>query len=701
LVLDKLGAGGMGQVFRARHRRMDRVVALKVLSKKQVGSPEAVARFQREVKAAARLTHPHIVTAYDADEAAGVHYLVMEYVDGQDLSEMVKAHGPMKVPQAVDFMIQAARGLEHAHSQGVIHRDVKPSNLLLDKHGTVKILDMGLARVDNPLAGPDSGEGLTAAGSVMGTVDFMSPEQALDTAQADARSDIYSLGYTLYYLLSGKKPYDGDTAMKKLLAHREKPTPSLAQDRPEVSADLEAVYRKMVAKRPEQRYANVREVREALEAVQAGRKPLGTAGNPSPVPVAARISELPERPSARKKQAKKARSKTPLVAAAVGIVLLVGVGSWVAMQMGSNPSDEQVAVADAAPKQVADKPASQNSKATSQPTKQASSVPPSSEPASSERAPPKGAAVGPKAGAAAPTIPGPAQPAMNQPQGAAAADDGDRLDSAADGGAAAEQSPADLPPTPADPAVERSGAEWVLSAGGKVEIFANGRTMKILQASELPKGAFTVTLVDLTRSPECTDEGLARLDGLSHVITFSLGETPITNAAAEHLARHEWLKALNLPSTAFTDEGVEQLAPLTRLELFRANQNALTDRAARALAQHKSLRDLFLQNVLITDAGLAALSQLPLDHLHVEGSQITDAGVKELQKCQGLTVLGLDRTAITDESIKIIGSLPLVHWLSLRDTRITEQSVDTLVGMKSLTILHLSDPPISKSGFGR
>ena len=146
VVLDKLGQGGMGQVYTARHTRMDRVVAIKVLPAAATKSPEAVKRFQREVKAAARLTHPHIVTAYDADEYRGVHFLVMEHVDGQDLASLVREKGPLPVKQAVDCIVQAARGLEYAHHQGVIHRDIKPHNLLLNTQGVVKILDMGLAR---------------------------------------------------------------------------------------------------------------------------------------------------------------------------------------------------------------------------------------------------------------------------------------------------------------------------------------------------------------------------------------------------------------------------------------------------------------------------------------------------------------------------------------------------------------------------
>jgi hypothetical protein len=150
LILDKLGAGGMGQVYRARHRRMDRVVALKVMSSAALNSPEAVKRFHREVKAAARLTHPNIVIAYDAGEAGGVHYLVMEYVAGDDLSNLLKQHGPLPIDRAIDAIRQAAQGLAFAHGKGIVHRDIKPANLLVDAEGTVKILDIARSKNRSP-----------------------------------------------------------------------------------------------------------------------------------------------------------------------------------------------------------------------------------------------------------------------------------------------------------------------------------------------------------------------------------------------------------------------------------------------------------------------------------------------------------------------------------------------------------------------
>ena len=224
---------------------MKRVVAVKILPSNVIDSDDAVQRFYQEVEVAAKLRHPNIVMAYDAGEHNGMHYLVMEYVEGKDLGRVVEEKGPLSVTDAVEYVLQAAKGLEYAHDLGVVHRDIKPSNLLLDEDGTVKVLDMGLARIN---IGPDDetvAPKLTQSGQIMGTVDYMSPEQAEDTRNADERSDIYSLGCTLYRLLTGEAPYPSDTAMKALLAHREQPIPSLRDKHPNVSEELDEVFQQM------------------------------------------------------------------------------------------------------------------------------------------------------------------------------------------------------------------------------------------------------------------------------------------------------------------------------------------------------------------------------------------------------------------------------------------------------------------------
>ena len=278
-ILDEVGAGGMGRVFKARHRTMERIVAIKVLSSRTMDLPEAVSRFRQEVKAAAQLMHPNIVTAHDAGECNGVHYLVMEYVEGSDLAKVVKEQGPVPVAQSVDYATQTAQGLEYAHDRGIIHRDIKPANLLVDTGGTVKISDLGLARLAQ-VAGQDQTEScqpLTSSQHVMGTCDFMSPEQVSDAHSADRPADIYSLGCTLHFLLTGRPPYRRETVMDTLLAHREAEIPSLREACPDVPETLDAIFQKMLAKTQEDRQQSMTEVIAELKQCLV----------PEPVPVAA------------------------------------------------------------------------------------------------------------------------------------------------------------------------------------------------------------------------------------------------------------------------------------------------------------------------------------------------------------------------------------------------------------------------------
>jgi len=266
-----LGSGGMGDVFLAFDTRMERFAALKQLPAATWQDVAAVQRFRQEVKAAAKLKHPNIVTAYDAGEHEGRHYLVMEYIEGRDLAAVVRADGPLPVPAALDYLLQTARGLAFAHAHGVVHRDIKPANLLVGREGLVKILDLGLARLEDrrPLVAAVR-DGLTNSGHILGTVDYMAPEQAADTRDADARADIYSLGCTFYRLLTGEALYAEETVVKKLLAHRDQPIPSLRVRRADVSPAYDALFQRMVAKRPEDRQQSMQQVIDEFTAARVG-----------------------------------------------------------------------------------------------------------------------------------------------------------------------------------------------------------------------------------------------------------------------------------------------------------------------------------------------------------------------------------------------------------------------------------------------
>lgn len=342
-IIAVLGSGGMGDVYRAVHRRMDRTVALKVLRPEISKDPGLIQRFNREVKAAARLSHPNIVAAFNAREEDGVYCLITEFIDGEDLQAIVRRDGPLSVDLAVNVVLQVARGLEYAHGKGVIHRDIKPANILLEQAETVKILDMGLARFDQEGTARDEAE-LPATGMIMGTAAYMSPEQARNTKNADARSDIYSLGCTLYFLLTGRLTYVGETLVDTILAHASEPIPSLRDDeKNHVAPEIDAIFRQMVAKNPFDRFQSMTEVIRALESLfDVPVSPASSGTIKLRTSIENRKAQLEERPTRDEKLSWLRVSNKWLFVLLLSVVIGIGVASKLVPGIGDGNSSADV-----------------------------------------------------------------------------------------------------------------------------------------------------------------------------------------------------------------------------------------------------------------------------------------------------------------------------------------------------------------------
>lgn len=288
-LLEKLGEGGMGAVYKALHTKLKRTVAIKVLPKDRLKDEQAVARFEREMAAVGSLDHPNIVRAYDAREIEGTRFLVMECVEGVDLNTLGRTCHPLRMADACEIVRQAALGLQHAHEHGLVHRDVKPSNLMITPQGVVKLLDLGLARFER-----DQGVGdeVTGTGQAMGTIDYMAPEQVSDSRSVDIRADIYSLGCTLYKLVAGRTPFGGPeykSIVKKLMAHCQDPVPPVGQFRPDVPPELVRVLDRMLAKDAASRFQTPAQVANAVG-------PMAAAGNLPALVARAQGHPVPEAP---------------------------------------------------------------------------------------------------------------------------------------------------------------------------------------------------------------------------------------------------------------------------------------------------------------------------------------------------------------------------------------------------------------------
>jgi hypothetical protein len=392
LIRDQLGQGGMGTVYLAEHETLRRRVALKMLAKADAAGPAGVERFLREARAAAALDHPNIVRIFDVGRQGPMHYLVMEYVDGHTL-EQVLARGPIPCGRAAEYITQAAAGLQHAYEKGFVHRDIKPANLMLARDGTVKILDMGLAR---PFDTDDKLTERLDQGVILGTADYISPEQAINSPAVDIRSDVYSLGATFFALVTGKPPFEGNTT-QKLMQHQMRDAPFLGELDPTFPPQLAEAVAVMMAKRPEDRFQTPAEVIAALSpwvpssaqvvaglsGTDLGKAELST-GDGSQVTLSEMMASRTRRMTGRL-PAPSRRKRTALIGGAVAAGVLVVVGGLIWALSGRDPEptppggQTTVAAAPAPPAKAtpAPKPATPTSKVTPPPAK----APPAAKPA--------------------------------------------------------------------------------------------------------------------------------------------------------------------------------------------------------------------------------------------------------------------------------------------------------------------------------
>ena len=636
VVQDKIGAGGMGQVYKAYHHRMNREAAIKLLPPEMVSDQSAIQRFHREAQAAARLSHPNIVMTYDAGEMRGVHYLVMEFIDGVDFSKLVKTRGPMPVSKAITYILQAAEGLQYAHEKGIIHRDIKPHNILLGLRGTVKILDMGLARFDET-AGEDS---LTETGTIMGTLDYMSPEQALDTRDVDARTDIYSLGCTLFFLLGGRPPFHADTAMKKLLAHRESPIPSLRDANKTVSAALDSVFQIMMAKRPDDRFSSMEDVITGLRNCHPDSS---SATIPAPTQDP-KLSQFLQGLSSEEstKPSKSDTQRTSSDAAADETIPL------------SQPLHPVLPAATVSLTQPLETPPESGRVQPPEPTQKPI-----------KKRPWVGISLSVLAVLFVATIffifrySSKAPIKENEPE--------------TESVAAVPQLKKTVPDESPQP-IEREVAEWTLRRNAQISLVMakSGELVFPKSVDELPKDDFFVNTIDYRTAPRLADVDMTQLVGLKRIRVLNLKSDihtlhgPISDVGIRSVGHLTTLRELDLYGSDITADGLKAIAKLTQLTV------------------------LLLNNCDIHDDDLRHLAPLTnLQHLNLTGTFIHGKGLKHLSGASKLSVLSLTGYLVDDEIAEPLGQFPRLVHLDVVDTRIGPKTISAISKLKHLERLSL------------
>ncbi len=600
-LMDVLGQGGMGAVLKAESTTLRREVALKVMATNLHDDGVARARFEREIAFSASLNHPNIVRAIDADQIGNRFFLVMEYFSGRDLKAVVKERGQVSVEFACECIRQAALGLQHAFERGIVHRDIKPSNLLVTKDSKtgqplIKILDLGLARVAHQdelaTSGPANFEaadgGVTRSGQIMGSPDYMSPEQAMSSSTVDIRSDIYGLGVTLFQLLCNELPYTGEKVMEKLLERINKDAPPVSVYRPELPPVLVHIVAKMLHRDPAQRFQTPAEVAAVLEAFAADPQSLEIQPEPEPSPpltgldlptldaqadetlnvfvadlnseaVVVREPAVSARPAVRRRQKNLAPLAISLgtAAAMIGIVLFV-------LSQGSGPPDRK---------------------------------------------------------------PEPKAPSAKKKGTADAKGSTDQ-----DSGITTREIVALPPPswflTTGDPLTE-----WVRVAAGEIRVETDTGESVVKASDPLPKSQYTIVGVDLSGVQILTTDNLRLLASGKSIRHLNLSGSRLKDSHLRQVTRLTGLRSLNIGSTMVTGEGLESLARCKDLTSLQLPYVSVGDADISHLTVLTALSDLDLEGTDITDTAVKSLASLNrLTRLNLKYTALSEEAVNKLRK---------------------------------------------------------------------
>ncbi len=716
-IVRQVGQGGMGAVFEARHTKLKKTVAVKVLPPKLSQSALLISRFEREMEAVGKLDHPHIVRAMDAGEFQGTHFLVMEYVEGRDLSVMVKERGPRSVIEACEMIRQAAVGLAHAHQHGMVHRDIKPGNLFATKQSVIKILDLGLALAQGDQA-PDSDAGaLTVMGQFLGTPDYMAPEQWENSHTADGRADLYSLGCTLFFLLTGRAPYSDDehhSMASKMRGHTTEPIPDLRAarreaiaNRPKLSNDplpdeVEALYRRLMAKQPADRIDTADELAKTLqEIVKSLRTTSGSTDRSSVNPLlsgtalAAGQSQGTAGPSPSNADSsqRKADSSQGNVAPTTPVASAIPFKEATPADIPTiiDPPDADTETDEFPFTKELSEPTLPASPATQRAKKSGKSASASGRSGSFKTL---GLYLG---GLAAVVLCGviivkitkkdgsvTEIPATgDKQQAASASSENSNLKSEISNlkSESSAQQPATDPSDlgPIDFAAERMAAEWVLARKGGVHLADEKGQVVSLIEGQIPPTPFVVKVVQLPIKLDLTDDELANLAGCRRLEWVNFAADPqITIRGLDSLRGVRSLRRLEVASTAVGDDLIARLSDWPQLESLDLQNCPISDGGLAQLPVQTRLKEILVKSRQISDAGLRSIAEL-CPNLEVIGcakfssnQRLTLLPLADLRLLQEVHCSG---DQLNDDGLSILLDLP-----RLQRMRVTSPTTDAFIG---------------------